>query len=339
MSLFRPVKIKNLSLEGNLFLAPVAGYSDRAFRSVCVKGGSCFEYTEMVSMEALTRDSAKTETLMGRAPNESAYAVQIFGGNEDVMSNGTRLVLQKSTCELIDINCGCPVPKIIKTGAGSALTREPEKLYKIVRSVVDAVKNFDGGRPSFNGKEAPHDIPVTVKIRSGWDANSLTWKEAADAAINAGASAITIHPRTRAQGYEGKADWQIMKALVEFAAGRIPVFGSGDAWTPEDARRMLEVTGVDGVMFARGAMGHPFIFRQTRELLETGAYGEIPSAERIDAGFEELELLCADMGEQNACREMRKRFCAYSKGITGGASLREKIVHADSIEDYRKIFY
>lgn len=328
MSLYHSVKIGNLRLDGNLFLAPVAGYSDRAFRYVCVKGGSNFEYTEMVSMEALTRDSKKTLSLAARAPNEKAYAVQIFGGNEDVMSRGTRLVLEKTSCELIDINCGCPVPKIIKSGAGSELTRNPEKLYRIAGAVVNAVKDFQGER----------QVPVTVKIRSGWDANNITWKEAADAAIQAGVSAITIHPRTRAQGYEGKADWSILKELVRFVAGRIPVFGSGDAWTPEDAKRMLEETDCDGVMFARGAMGRPFIFRQTRQLLESGRYDDISSEERIAAGFEELGLLIEDMGEAAACREMRKRFCAYSKGIPGGAEMRQKIVHAETRADYENIF-
>lgn len=337
MSLFHPVKIGNLSLSGNLFLAPVAGYSDRAFRSVCVKGGSCFEYTEMVSMEALTRDSKKTQVLMERAPNEAAYAVQIFGGNEEVVAQGARIVLQKTSCELIDINCGCPVPKIIKSGAGAELTRNPEKLFKIASAVVKSVSEFEGERPTFGGKAAPLKIPVSVKIRSGWDAQNLTWREAAAAALEAGVSAITIHPRTRAQGYEGKADWNILAQLVEFVAGRIPVFGSGDIFSPQDAKNMLEQTGCDGVMFARGAMGKPFIFRQTRELLENGTFKEISAAEKFSAAFEELDLLAADIGEDAACREMRKRFCAYSKGISGGAELRQKIVHAESKSDYQKI--
>ena len=323
MSLYRPVQIGNLKLDGNLFLAPVAGYSDRAFRSVCVRAGASFCYTEMVSMEALTRGSDKTAALMRRAPNEKAYAVQIFGGNPEVMEKGARMVLEQTHCELIDINCGCPVPKIIKSGAGSELTRNPEKLYKIASAVVQAVE----------GK-----VPVTVKIRSGWDAQNLTWKEAAAAAIQAGAAAITIHPRTRAQGYEGKADWAVLRELVQYAAGRVPIFGSGDAFTPEEAKRMLEETGCDAVMFARGAMGRPFIFRQTRQLLETGKYEPIPIRESIEAGFEELETLAADIGEKSACLEMRKRFCAYSKGVPGVGELRRRIVQAETKDDYRSAF-
>jgi tRNA-dihydrouridine synthase B len=322
MSLYHPVQIGSLKLEGNLFLAPVAGYSDRAFRSVCVDGGANFCYTEMVSAEALTRGSGKTEDIMNRADNEKSYAVQLFGGTEEVMAHAARLVLEKTSAECIDINCGCPVPKIIKSGAGSTLTKEPEKLYKIVKAVTD-----NTGR-----------IPVTVKIRSGWDASHITWKEAAHAALEAGASAITIHARTRAQGYEGKADWNILKELVNLVGGKVPVFGSGDVFTPEDAKRMLEETGCDGVMFARGAMGKPFIFRQTRQLLETGSYTEISTSERIQSGFKELDILIKDRGEDLACREMRKRFCAYSKGLEGGAELRAKIIHTLTRKDYEAVF-
>ncbi len=323
MSLYRPVQIGKLKLDGNLFLAPVAGYSDRAFRSVCVRAGANFCYTEMVSMEALTRGSDKTAALMRRAPNEKAYAVQIFGGYPEVMEKGAKMVLEATNCELIDINCGCPVPKIIKSGAGSELTRNPEKLYQIASAVVKAVE----GR-----------VPVTVKIRSGWDAQNLTWKEAADAAIKAGCSAITIHPRTRAQGYEGKADWNILADLVKFANGRVPIFGSGDAFSPQEAKAMLEQTGCDAVMFARGAMGRPFIFRQTRQFLETGAFDEIPAKESIQAGFDELETLASDIGEKSACLEMRKRFCAYSKGVPGVGELRRRVVQAETKADYAEIF-
>ena len=329
MALYHPVQIGKLSLGGNLFLAPVAGYSDRAFRSICADCGADFAYTEMVSSEALTRGNEKTELLMARAPNEKAYAVQIFGGNPETMAQATRIVLEKTTAECIDINGGCPVPKIIKSNAGSALTRDPEHLFKIVSAVVKAAE----------GK-----VPVTVKFRLGWDAEHITWKECAEAAIKAGVSAITMHGRTRAQGYEGKSDWMALAELVKFVAEKtansqkIPVFGSGDAFTPEDAKRMLEETAVDAVMFARGAMGNPFLFTKTKEFLTKGTITEIPVEKRIRAGFRELELLVQDMGELSACRDARKRFCAYSKGIEGGAALRKEIVAAESIEDYKRVF-
>ena len=324
--LYHPVNIGNLSLDGNLFLAPVAGYSDRAFRSLCIKGGSNFEYTEMVSAEALTRRNGKTQEIMKNAPNETKYAVQIFGGTPEVMYDAACLVLEQTQASCIDINAGYPVPKVVKTGAGSALTKNPEQLEKIISAVVKAV--HDKGR----------SIPVTVKIRSGWDQNTITFREASERAINAGASAITLHPRTRAQGYDGKANWDYLAELVQLVKKRAAVFGSGDVFKPEDAKRMLEQTGCDGVMFARGAMGHPFIFRQTRELLETGTYSEIPLKERLLSGFEELSILIEDRGEKIACKDMRKRFCAYSKGIEGGALLRQKIIHAETRADYEKIF-
>ena len=326
--LYHPVSIGNIHLKGNLFLAPVAGYSDMAFRSVCIENGACFTYTEMVSAEALVRKNLKTETLMRRACNESAYAVQIFGGEPDIMAQAARIVLEKTHCECIDINCGCPVPKIIKTGAGSALTRDPDRLYKVVSAVVAACKVVSTGSTT----------PVTVKIRSGWEQKLITWREAAQAALEAGASAITIHPRTKAQGYEGHSDWGIMAELVQMVAGRFPVFGSGDLFKPEDARAMLEQTGVDAVMFARGAMGNPFIFRDTTSLLTTGSYEPVPPAVRIQTGFAELERLAAETSEQHACLEMRKRFHAYSKGIPNGGPIRNAIVHASSIAEYREIF-
>ena len=323
MSLYHPVKIGNLSLDGNIFLAPVAGYSDRAFRSICADCGADFAYTEMVSAEALTRNNLKTEQLMARAPNEKAYAVQIFGGKGQTMADAARIVLEKTTAECIDINGGCPVPKIIKSGAGSNLTANPTLLYDIVSSVVKAVD----GR-----------VPVTIKIRTGWDAEHITWKDCAQAALDAGAAAITLHGRTRAQGYEGKADWGKLAELVEFINGRIPVFGSGDVFSPEAAKQMIEQTSCDGIMLARGAMGNPFIFTKIRQFLKTGSYQEIPTRDRIEAGFRELDLLVQDFGEKGACLEMRKRFCAYSRGIDGGAALRKQLVAAESVEEYKNIF-
>jgi len=319
---YHPVAIGDLLIPGNLFLAPVAGYSDRAFRSVCIKGGASLCYTEMVSSEALYRGSEKTHRLLLRADNEKFFAVQLFGGDPHSMEQAALIVSENYKPSLIDINAGCPVPKIIKSGAGSALTKDPELLYKITNSVVKACPG----------------IPVTVKIRSGWDAQNLTWREAALAAYEAGAKAVTLHARTRAQGYEGKADWSILADLVLLLKNKIPVFGSGDVFSPEDARAMFETTNCDAVMFARGAMGNPFIFRQTMELLTTGSCSPADPSERIRAGMEELALLIEDTDEPAACREMRKRFCSYSKGLEGGSSLRNAIVKAGKEADYKEIF-
>ncbi len=335
--LYHPVSIgrpgtKILSLNGNLFLAPIAGYSDMAFRSLCTEYGASLCTTEMVSAEALTRGSLKTEELMVRSPSEKHYAVQIFGGNADVMFRGTKLVLERTDCDLIDINGGCPVPKIVKSGAGSMLTKEPDRLYAIVKAVKEAVASYAQEHPERG------TIPVSIKIRSGWDAQNLTWQETVPAALEAGADALTLHARTRAQGYEGKSDWNILRQTVELVAGKIPVFGSGDAHTPETAKQMLEETGVDGVMFARGAMGDPFLFRRTKELLTKGSYEQETLAERLNAGFRELELNVASKGEKGACLDMRKKFCAYSSGIRGGGQLRKKVVECLTVEDYRQVF-
>jgi len=322
---YRPVTIGSLTLPGNIFLAPVAGYSDRSFRSICVDWGADFTYTEMVSSEAYIRNSAKTEKLIARAHNERRYAVQIFGANPDFMAETAVRIIERYHPECIDINAGCPMPKITKTGAGSALTRNPKKLYAAVKAVTEAVGKMDAA------------VPVTVKIRSGWSQNELTWKEAAAAAVDAGAAALTIHPRTCVQCYSGTADWDILAQLVQLMQGRVPVFGSGDLFSPEAAHDMLSSTQCAGVMFARGAMGNPFIFRQTRERLQTGAYSEITPADKIGTAKKELMMLCEEVGERTACREMRKRFAAYTKGIAGGAKLREQLVQASSIQDYERI--
>jgi len=335
--LYHPVQIGQLVLPGNLFLAPVAGYSDRAFRSLCVECGASFTYTEMVSAEALVRSSGRTEQLMLRGPNEKHYAVQLFGSESDRVAAAAKLVFEKTDADCIDINAGCPVPKIYKTGAGSALTRDPDRLYVLTKAVVNAVRQAEDELPE---KKRPQRVPVTVKIRSGWDDSHLTWKEAAEAAITAGAEAITLHPRTKEQGYEGFSRWDLLMELTELVHNnwpKIPVFGSGDLFSPESARKMLADTGCDGVMFARGAMGNPFIFTQAFDLISKGEYHEIPAEQRISAGWRELMSLLSDAGEETACREMRKRFCAYSKGIEGGAVIRTQLVHASTIEQYRTI--
>ena len=319
--LYHPVKVGNLEIPGNLFLAPVAGYSDRAFRGICRNCGADFTYTEMVSAEALVRGSDKTAELLSRADNEDIYAVQIFGGNPDSIAGAVKIVKKTVAPEIIDINAGCPVPKIIKSGAGSALTKEPEKLFQIVKSAVAAAEG----------------TPVTVKIRSGWDASHLTWKEAALAATEAGASAVTLHARTKAQGYEGKADWSLLQQLVQTLGGKVPVFGSGDVFSPQDAKRMIEQTGCDAVMFARGAMGNPFVFTAAKAFLQTGEIPVIPAAYRLETALKELKALIAAKGETAACREMRKRFCCYSKGIPGAAAIRKNIVTAETENDYKVV--
>jgi nifR3 family TIM-barrel protein len=346
MNLYRPVTIGSLKLDGNLFLAPVAGYSDRSFRSLCVEQGANFTFTELVSAEALYRNpghyglgtgsaackagagkaaaacKAGTVSLVSRGVNEPRYAVQLFGAEPDAIYKAT-LLLAPLKPDAVDINAGCPVPKVVKNGAGCALMKNPANLGRIVDAAARA------------SREALGDAPVTIKMRSGWDSTSINYAECARVAVENGAAMVSLHPRTRGQQYGGKSDWSRIADLVSRLSA--PVTGSGDLYTPEDARRMLEETGCAAIMFARGAMGNPFIFPATRTFLETGAWEPVPFSARMEAAFRHLEMLAADIGERTACLEMRKQFCAYTKGMTGGALVREQAVHALTIEDYRKI--
>ncbi|MDR3171127.1 MAG: tRNA dihydrouridine synthase DusB [Treponema sp.] len=321
-ALFHPIRIRSLVIPGNLFLAPVAGYTDRAFRSLCAEQGADFSFTELVSSEALVRGGVKTDALLRRGEEEQRYAVQLFGADPLVMYRAASLLLPYAP-EAVDINCGCPVPKVVKAGAGSGLMRNPALLGRVVEAVLRASREFLA------------EVPVTVKLRSGWDASSLNYRECAEAAVQAGAALVSLHARTRAQGYEGRSDWSHIADLASRL--EVPVVGSGDLFCPEDAEQMLRETGCAAVMFARGAMGNPFIFAQTRSLLCTGAYSAPLAVDRIRLGFRHLVMLASNLGEGVACREMRKQFCAYTKGMAGGAPLRNRLVHAETVAEYRAL--
>jgi nifR3 family TIM-barrel protein len=323
MDLHVPVRIGTYTSRGNLFLAPVAGYSDAAFRSVCADAGCDLAFTEMVSSEALTRGHVKTGILLGREANEPDYAVQLFGSRPDTMARAAEIVTGRWSPAVIDVNCGCPVPKIIKSGAGSALLREPGRIRDIVAAMVGAV-----------------NTPVTVKIRLGWDSTSINYLETAAAAIEGGAAAVTLHARTREQGYAGKADRSAFYALAE--AVSVPVFASGDLFSAKDAAEILsggsEGARVAGVMFARGAMGDPFIFTRARALLRAEREPTITTAERIAAASRHLEISIRHYGETSACVEFRKQACSYLKGTPGGAELRRIAVKCATLADYAVFF-
>ena len=345
--MFRSIKIGSLELPGNLFLAPVAGYTDRAFRSICAEEGASFSFTELVSAEALYRNFSRygltipdlsplgcnvnppekspsrgAVNLIRRGESEKHYAIQLFGGDSEAIYKAACLLAPMQP-DALDINAGCPVPKVVKNGAGSALMKNPANLGCIIEAAVRA------------SREKLGCIPVTVKMRSGWDSGSINYIECARIAAEAGAAMITLHPRTRAQGYGGGSDWRHIADLV--TRHSIPVTGSGDLYTPSDAQKMLCDTGCAAVMFARGAMGNPFIFSMVRSFLETGSYEPPEFSARIAAAMRHLEMLSSDIGERTACLEMRKQFCAYTKGFPCTAALRDKIVHAQTIEEYRKI--
>lgn len=319
--LFHGVDIGSVHVPGNLFLAPLAGFTDATFRSICSAHGASIACSEMVSAEGLARGSSGTEELLERFDGEDQFIIQLFGSEVDQVRRALpRLLPYRPT--VIDFNCGCPVPKVVKTGAGSALMKHPQIIHDMIKAVREEC-----------------DIPVSVKFRLGWDMNTVSWKEFAHAALEGGAQMLAMHARTRSQGYSGVADWsQITElvTLVKKTAHHIPVFGSGDVFTPQDARRMLLETGVDGVMFARGAIGNPFIFERTRELLLSGEeLKPVSLAEITGTLMHHLELLAARRGEEAACRQMRGHAGSYLKGIPGSTRVRGLITQAVTVEDYR----
>lgn len=302
-------------------LAPLAGYTDKAFREICSFYGSDSAVSEMVSAEGLARDSVKTMELMEKYDGEKRLTVQLFAPSADPIERAIPL-LKKSHIDAIDINCGCPVPKVVKTGAGSALMREPKRIGEIVRVLKD---NFD--------------IPISVKFRLGWDNESINYIEVAHIAVDNGASALTLHTRTRAQGYEGKARKEAFKVLSdEFKHSDISLYASGDIFSPEDAVEAIEKYGMTGVMFARGAIGNPFIFKETREYLERGSYTLPSIEERTEAALRHYDLMVKYYGERVASHGMRKHAMGYVKGIKKSSECKNALSRAETREDYEKAF-
>lgn len=318
-NLASPIVLPSAVIPGNVLLAPMAGYTDAAFRSICVECGASLCFTEMVSAEALARGSRKTEALLRRAPNERLIGFQIFAGSPLAAAAAVR-ILAPLDPTVIDLNCGCSVPKVLKTGCGASLLQKPA----LLRDIVGAMSRETA-------------VPITVKLRSGWDEESRNFPETAEAALKGGARLVTLHPRTRTQGFGGKARWEDIGVLASSLP--VPVLGSGDLFHAEDARRMLETTGCAGVMLARGAVGNPFLFRETIGLLADGRTTAPPDAAvRLETAYRHLSLMASYAGERLACREMRKHCVAYTKGLPGSADLRRAVVHADTMEGYRAVF-
>lgn len=319
--LYHPIKIKDVLIDGNLFLAPLAGYTDIPFRTLCKKHGANLTTSEMVSTEGIARGNRKTTELMTRAENEQLFAIQIFTNNLDSLERGFETLL-KFNPTIIDINCGCPVPKVVKTGAGSALMRTPEIMASLVNFIN---KNTE--------------IPVSVKFRTGWDVENENYIDFAKLALDNGASSICMHARTKTQGYMPTAHWdrlEILSNMVHQKYKGIPVFGSGDLFEPKDGLRMLKETNVDGLMFARGAIGNPCIFDQTKHLLLTGEdIYPSPINQKIELMLEQLDLMCINRSnEELAFTEMRKHCCAYLKGVHGAAHVKQLLMKAKNRNDY-----
>ncbi|NLN41671.1 MAG: tRNA dihydrouridine synthase DusB [Clostridiales bacterium] len=313
----RSLTIGNTKLSNNVLLAPMAGITDLPFRLICKEYGCGMVYTEMVSAKGLYYGSQKTEELLRIHPKEHPIGVQIFGSEPEVMG----LMAQKISMQdidIIDINMGCPAPKIVKNGQGCALMKDIDRVRKVVRAVVKHSSK-----------------PVTVKIRKGWDDTQINAVEVAKAAMEEGAAAITVHGRTREQFYAGNADWDIIKEVKQ--AVDIPVIGNGDIFTPEAAAKMLDYTGCDGVMVARGAQGQPWIFRDIIHYLKTGETLQQPSVwERINIALKQLELAVKYKGEKLGVIEMRKHISWYLKGMKNANSVKNAINRLECKEQIKK---
>ncbi len=306
--------IGNTQLASPFILAPMAGVSDMPFRLLCREMGAALVSMEMVSAKAILFKNKNTDKLMEAHPDEHPVSLQLFGSEPDVMTEAAKQIEEKPF-EILDINMGCPVPKVVNNGEGSALMRDPILAGRIIESVAKAVKK-----------------PVTVKIRKGFDADHVNAVEIARIAEASGAAAVTVHGRTREQLYEGKADWEIIAAVKD--AVKIPVIGNGDIFKPEDAERMMSQTGCDGVAVGRGAQGNPFIFRQLQEYFDHGSYGKKPPLKELGLTVKRhLSMEVEHKGEYTAVREMRKHIAWYTAGYPGSAAMRRKVNEIDSLEE------
>lgn len=310
-------KIGNIELKNRMVLAPMAGISDPPYMHIVEEMGVALAFTELISAEGIVRENKKTfDMLNGIDTLNIPIGIQIFGSNAKVLSEAAKILVSRYKVSLIDINMGCPVPKVaIHSASGSALLKDPSKVYEIVKEVKSAV-----------------DVPVTVKIRSGWNEKSINAVEVARKIESAGADAITVHARTRSQGYTGQADWNIIKAVKE--AVNIPVIGNGDVTSPEDYTKMIETTRCDAVMIGRGALGNPWLFKQIEEYISAGEIETIPSLkDKIDMIKRHYELLSKYKSVNQALLEIRSHVLWYLKGTPGCAEVKSKVCASKSSEE------
>jgi nifR3 family TIM-barrel protein len=307
MEVFFMLKIGEITMKNPIVLAPMAGVCNAAFRLTVKEFGAGLVCAEMVSDKGIVYKNEKTMNMLFIDEAEKPLSLQIFGGEKETLVEAAKFVDQNTNADIIDINMGCPVPKITKNDAGAKWLLDPDKIYEMVAAVVDVVKK-----------------PVTVKMRKGWDEQHVYAIQNAQAVERAGGKAVTLHGRTRVQMYQGKANWDIIKEVKQSVS--IPVIGNGDVQTPQDAKRMIDETGCDGVMIGRAALGNPWMIYRTVQYLETGKLlGEPSIREKIDVCLLHLDRLIAIKNEDIAVREMRKHAAWYLKGIRGNAKTRNEI--------------
>jgi len=319
-------QIGNVKIETPIMLAPMAGVTDYAFRILCREQGAGMVYSEFVSADGIIRENAKTLSLIRFNDEERPIGIQIFGSDPEVMSKAARYIVNTFRPDVLDINYGCPVPKITKKGAGAAALKDLCLMDDITTAVV----------------EAAGETPVTVKMRAGWDKNSIVVTDVGMRLSKLGVKAVTLHPRTSKQGYSGRADWSLIRKLVRsqnnLADDGMLVIGNGDIRKPEDVLHMFEETGCDAVMIGRAALGNPWFFYQTAALLRGESTPDTPSlTDRIEMCHRHFELLIKDRGEQSGTNLMRKHFGWYIKGFPGAAKTRHNLITARGLEEMKQI--
>jgi len=312
------MKIGNINIENNVFLAPMAGITDTVYRVICKEYGCGVVYSEMVSAKGMLHNNCNTKKMLEINPKEHPVAVQIFGSEAQILSDMVKS-LENYPIDIIDINMGCPAPKIIKNGEGCALMKNPKLIGEIVKKVSLSTSK-----------------PVTIKIRKGFDENCINAVEIAKIAEDNGAAAVTIHGRTREQYYSGLADWDIIKKAKESVS--IPIIGNGDVTCPERAKQLFDYTGCDAIMIGRAAQGNPWIFKRVIHYLKTGEILPQPNInEKINTAVKHLNMLIDYKGEYIGVREMRKHLGWYTKGLRNSAALRVMINKTESKEEMEKL--